>query len=243
MSSASREQLRSLFQKMVEGVEGYTLILLDVDGTILTWNKGVQRLKGYTSDEILGQHISMFYLPEDRQEHLPEKLLEEARANGRAINVGRRIRKNGTIFWGSIEITAIRNDSGEVIGFTNLARELRDEHELGHFWFDPDGVLNTRAGKTPPTPEKILEFRNLIGAGVNNPRLCCIADLRDAVVTDAVLSFAQADVARLYKAVAFISNEQLDPTTQRVLASMPAGLPVKVFTSRDAARAWIRQYL
>src|SRR5438067_2123859 len=103
MSLQSRQTLMDVFQKMTEGIEGYTLILLDFDGTILTWNKGVQKLKGYTSEEIIGQHVSMFYLPEDRGS-LPEKLLREAAEKGRVLNIGRRIRKNGTIFWGCIEI-------------------------------------------------------------------------------------------------------------------------------------------
>ena len=120
------ELLEHLYMKMVEEVQDYAIILLDVDGTILTWNKGVEQIKGYKSDEILGQNFNIFYLPRDRQEHLPEKLLELAAREGRAKHIGKRVRKDGTTFWGSILITALHSDTGEVVGYTKLTRELRD---------------------------------------------------------------------------------------------------------------------
>lgn len=120
------ELLEHLYMKMVEEVQDYAIILLDVDGTILTWNKGVEQIKGYKSDEILGQNFNIFYLPRDRQEHLPEKLLELAAREGRAKHIGKRVRKDGTTFWGSILITALHSDNGDVVGYTKLTRELRD---------------------------------------------------------------------------------------------------------------------
>src|ERR1700751_3148741 len=152
MSLRAKEELITTFQKMTEGIEGYTLILLDVDGTILTWNSGTEKLKGYKADEILGQNVSIFYLPEDRRT-LPHKLLADAILTGKAIHTGRRIRKNGSIFWGSIEITTIKDDNGAIIGFTNFARELKDELDIAHFWFDNDGVLHTRSNHVEQTPE------------------------------------------------------------------------------------------
>ncbi len=120
------ELLENLYMRMVEEVQDYAIILLDVDGTILTWNKGVEQIKGYKSEEIIGQNFNIFYMPRDRQEHLPEKLLELAAREGRAKHIGKRVRKDGTTFWGSILITALHNESGEVVGYTKLTRELRD---------------------------------------------------------------------------------------------------------------------
>ncbi len=100
------------------------LVLLDVDGTILTWNEGVQKLKGYRSEEIIGQHFRLFYLPGDRQQRLPEKLISVAMLQGRAEHVGRRLRKDGSVFLGSIVITAIHDETKQVVGFTKLTREL-----------------------------------------------------------------------------------------------------------------------
>jgi len=115
-----------LHQRMIEEIQDYAIVLLDVDGTILTWNKGVQQIKGYSESEIIGQNFSIFYLPQDRQAGLPEQLLALAREEGRARHIGRRVRKDGSTFFGSIVITAIHDDDGSVIGFTKLTRELRD---------------------------------------------------------------------------------------------------------------------
>lgn len=120
------EALTTLYRKMIEEIQDYAIILLDVDGTILTWNKGVEKIKGYKDHEIIGQNFRIFYLPKDRQFGLPEQLLGLAKKEGRAKHVGRRVRKDGSIFWGSIVITAIHDDDGEVIGFTKLTKELRD---------------------------------------------------------------------------------------------------------------------
>ena len=121
-----RQQLEELYARMVEEIQDYAIILLDLDGTILTWNKGVQQIKGYNSEEIIGKNFRIFYLPVDRQEGLPEKLLDLARKEGRAKHIGRRLRRDGSIFWGSIVITAIHDSNNEVVGFTKLTRELRD---------------------------------------------------------------------------------------------------------------------
>jgi len=119
-------KLEELHQRMISEIQDYAIILLDTDGTILTWNKGVEKIKGYKSEEIIGQNFRIFYMPLDRQERLPEKLLNLAREEGRAKHIGRRVRKDGTIFWGSIVITALHDDEGNVVGFTKLTRELRD---------------------------------------------------------------------------------------------------------------------
>ena len=123
------EKLQQLHEKMISEIQDYAIILLDIDGTILTWNKGAQSIKGYKENEILGQNFRIFYLPRDREEKLPEKLIELAIREGRARHIGRRVRKDGTIFWGSILITAIHDEEGEVIGFTKLTKEL-GENEI-----------------------------------------------------------------------------------------------------------------
>jgi PAS domain S-box-containing protein len=121
-----KEQLELLHRKMIEEIQDYAIILMDLDGTILSWNKGAEQIKGYKAEEIIGQNFRMFYLPKHRDEGLPEKLLEQAKKEGRAKHIGMRVRKNGSVFWGSILITALHNDNDEVVGFTKLTRELRD---------------------------------------------------------------------------------------------------------------------
>ena len=124
----SKEYLERLHQKMIEEVQDYAIILLDLDGTILSWNKGVEKIKGYKQNEIIGQNFRIFYMPRDRQELLPEKLLDLAKKEGRARHIGKRLRKDGSTFWGSILITALHDDEDNVVGFTKLTRELQD-HE------------------------------------------------------------------------------------------------------------------
>jgi PAS domain S-box-containing protein len=123
-----KTKLAELHKRMIEEIQDYAIILLDRDGTILTWNKGVESIKGYSSEEIIGQNFNIFYMPIDRQHKLPEMLIDLAVKEGRAKHIGRRVRKDGSIFWGSILITALHNENDEVIGFTKLTRELRD-HE------------------------------------------------------------------------------------------------------------------
>lgn len=124
-----REKLQQLHQQMIHEIQDYAIILMDIDGTILTWNKGAQAIKGYKEEEIVGQNFRIFYLPRDREEGLPEKLIELATREGRARHIGRRVRKDGTTFWGSILITALHDEEGEVIGFTKLTKEL-GENEI-----------------------------------------------------------------------------------------------------------------
>ncbi len=121
--------LEQLYTKMVSEIQDFAIILLDTDGTILSWNKGVEKIKGYSEAEIVGQNFRIFYMPQDRQAGLPEQLIDLAKREGRARHIGRRVRKDGTIFWGSILITALHDDVGNVIGFTKLTKELSD-HEL-----------------------------------------------------------------------------------------------------------------
>lgn len=118
--------LEILHKRMIAEIQDYAIILLDIDGTILTWNNGAEKIKGYKEEEILGQNFRIFYLPQDRQANLPEQLIAQAIKEGRARHIGRRVKKGGEIFWGSILITALHDDEGKVIGFTKLTSEVPD---------------------------------------------------------------------------------------------------------------------
>src|SRR5690349_19560050 len=100
-----------LYRKMIEEIQDYAIILLDTKGFILNWNKGAEKIKLYTADEIIGKHFSTFYLQEDLDSHLPDKLLERARVTGTASQEGWRKRKDGSRFWGSITITALHDEA------------------------------------------------------------------------------------------------------------------------------------
>jgi PAS domain S-box-containing protein len=114
------------YHKMVDEVQDYAIILLDLDGNILDWNKGAQKIKGYKPEEIIGQNFRIFYMPEDRNKMLPEKLIKEAVTNGRAEHEGWRVKKDGTKFWASIIITALHDENNKVFGFSKVTRDLTE---------------------------------------------------------------------------------------------------------------------
>jgi PAS domain S-box-containing protein len=116
------------FRKMVGAVKDYAIFMLDPTGRVATWNAGAQEIKGYTEDEIVGSHIRRFYRPEDAAAGIPEGLLETARRQGRGEHEGWRVRKDGTLFWADVVITAIR-EGDEVVGFTKVTRDLSGRRE------------------------------------------------------------------------------------------------------------------
>lgn len=114
------------FRQLVAGVKDYAIFLLDANGIVATWNEGAERLKGYTPDEIIGQHFSKFYPPEDIAAGKTEYELEEASLTGRFEDEGWRLRKDGTRFWANVIITAIRDSKGRVTGFSKVTRDLTE---------------------------------------------------------------------------------------------------------------------
>src|ERR1700752_2447777 len=107
METAKKDLLEQLHKKMITEIQDYAIILLDIDGTILSWNIGAEKIKGYKAEEIIGQNFRLFYMPQDRQAGLPEQLIAQAIKEGSARHIGRRVKKGGVVFWGSILITAL----------------------------------------------------------------------------------------------------------------------------------------
>lgn len=114
-------------KNMIDEIEDYAIILLDANGNIEKWNKGAQEIKGYPAETIIGQNFRVFYPEEDRQQNLPEQLLEKARIYGRARHEGWRLKMDGTRFWGSVVITAIHNSKKEIIGYVKVTKDLTAE--------------------------------------------------------------------------------------------------------------------
>src|SRR6202161_2203712 len=120
------------FRLLVESVRDYAIFMLDPDGVVLTWNAGAERFKGYRADEIIGQHFSRFYPPEALERGLPAYELEVAKDTGVFEDEGWRVRKDGSLFWANVVITAVRNPQGELLGFAKVTRDLtqRRAHEV-----------------------------------------------------------------------------------------------------------------
>jgi len=114
------------FKTLVDGVRDYAIFMLDGYGRVTTWNSGAERLKGYKADEIIGKDFSVFYTEEEVQAGHPKRLLETALRDGRCEEENWRVRKDGTRFWASVLITAIRNESGTPIGFAKVTRDLSE---------------------------------------------------------------------------------------------------------------------
>jgi PAS domain S-box-containing protein len=117
------------FRILVQGVTDYALFMLDPEGRVATWNVGAQRIKGYTPEEIVGEHFSRFYTPEESGEGVPKRALDTARETGRYEAEGWRVRKDGTRFWASVVIDAIRNEEGELVGFAKITRDMTEKRE------------------------------------------------------------------------------------------------------------------
>jgi PAS domain S-box-containing protein len=112
------------FRLLVEAVRDYAIFMLDPQGRILTWNAGAERFKGYRADEIIGDHFSRFYPQEALRQDLPARELEIAASTGVFEDEGWRIRKDGSRFWANVVITAMRDERGELIGFSQITRDL-----------------------------------------------------------------------------------------------------------------------
>ncbi|MEG3148584.1 PAS domain S-box protein [Sphingomonas sp. ZT3P38] len=129
---ASDEALRrseERFRLLVQSVTDYAIYMLDLAGTIVSWNAGAERFKGYREDEILGEHFSRFYTPEDRAAALPAAALRRAEHEGRFEAEGWRVRKDGTRFWASVVIDPVLDSEGKLIGFAKITRDLTERRQ------------------------------------------------------------------------------------------------------------------
>lgn len=123
------EQLRQSeerFRLLVEGVSEYAIFMLDVNGKVASWNVGAQRINGYTAEEIVGQHLSVFYPQEVRDSGWPEYELQQATEKGSFVDAGWRVRKDGSQLWANVTITALRDATGRLLGFAKLTRDLTE---------------------------------------------------------------------------------------------------------------------
>ncbi len=114
------------YHLMVEEVQEYSILYLNPDGIVENWNVGAEKIKGYKADEIIGKYFGVFYTDDDQKHKLPEELLELARKKGKVIHEGWRTRKDGSLFWASVVITAVHNKKGDVIGFSKVTHDLTE---------------------------------------------------------------------------------------------------------------------
>jgi PAS domain S-box-containing protein len=112
------------FRLLIDAVKDYAIISLDADGLVTTWNTGAERLKGYSSGEIIGQHMSRFYPQADIARRKPDQELQQAASTGHMEDQGWRVRKDGSHFWAEVAITAVHDSAGKLIGFLKIAKDI-----------------------------------------------------------------------------------------------------------------------
>ena len=122
-------QSEEIFRLLVEGVRDYAIFMLDPDGRIVSWNEGAERIQGYEASEVIGEHFSVFYADEDVERSLTEEELRVAATEGRFEEEGLRVRKDGTRFLAEVVITALRDETGELRGFSQVTRDITARKE------------------------------------------------------------------------------------------------------------------
>lgn len=136
LSDSRKQPPAEIFQLLVDAVSDYALYMLDPEGRIVTWNTGAERFKGYAAEEIIGEHFSRFFLPEDREAGIPALALETAARDGRFEAEGWRIRKDGSRFWAHAILDAIRGKDGSVLGFAKITRDTTEKRHLEQATYD-----------------------------------------------------------------------------------------------------------
>ncbi|CAN5188707.1 PAS domain-containing sensor histidine kinase [soil metagenome] len=117
------------FRMLVQSVTDYALYMIDTEGHVSSWNQGAERIKQYRADEIIGQHFSKFYTEGDRQKGEPQNALATARREGRFEKEGWRVRKDGTQFWANVIIDPIHDDTGTIVGFAKVTRDITERRD------------------------------------------------------------------------------------------------------------------
>jgi PAS domain S-box-containing protein len=175
-AQSNRRDLRQSeehFRLLVEGVMDYAIFMLDPKGRVVSWNAGAERIKGYRADEIVGEHFSRFYTEEDVERGHPEQELRVAAAEGRYEEEGLRVHQDGRRFWANVVITALRDDDGNLRGFSKVVRDVTErkqkEQELGaslkelaylKFAIDESAIVafTDQKGKITHVNDKFLEI-------------------------------------------------------------------------------------
>ena len=133
LESAVQESRRNaaLLHQIVDAVDDHAIIMLDAEGRIATWNRGAERINGYSADEIVGEHIRCFYPPDARAAGTPERLLKAAAESDHVADEGWRVRMDGSRFWAGLSLHAMRGAGGELLGYSKVTRDLtaRKAHE------------------------------------------------------------------------------------------------------------------
>ncbi|WP_274427187.1 hybrid sensor histidine kinase/response regulator [Chelativorans sp. YIM 93263] len=248
------------FRLLVQSVTDYAIYMLDPDGHIVSWNTGAQKIKGYLPREIIGEHFSRFYTEEERQRGEPQRGLRIAAEHGRFEKEGWRVRKDGTQFWASVVIDAIRDEQGEHVGFAKITRDITEKKEA------QDALEETREALFQSQKlESIGQLTGGVAHDFNNLLMVILSSLdlirkrlprddsrltslvenavqaaqRGASLTKRMLAFARrqemdrkaVDLPKLVQGISELLQRSLGPSIQ-IKTRFPAALP-KVYTDAN----------
>lgn len=149
-----------IFRVLVESVRDYAIFMLDPEGRVLTWNLGAQTLKGYSKEEIVGKHFSTFYPSEAVASGWPERELELAQKEGRFVDEGWRVKKDGSTFWASVTITALRSPDGVLIGFAKVTQDLTARRQMDERFQSLNKELRNKVSELDES-KRVVELRTL----------------------------------------------------------------------------------
>jgi PAS domain S-box-containing protein len=161
MALTALRESEQRFRLLVQGVRDYAIFMLEPDGVVATWNEGAHRIKGYTADEIIGRHMSVFYPPEDVASGKVARELEIATREGSFEEEGERVRKDGTRFWANVLITAIRDEHGKLIGFGKVTRDLTERRAAQLKELEDARRLASEEGARQAAEERAKEMHTL----------------------------------------------------------------------------------
>ena len=216
------------FRLLVNAVTDYAIYMLDSGGHVASWNAGAQRFKGYTASEIVGQHFSRFYLPEDRAAGIPRKALETAATTGKFEAEGWRLRKDGSRFWAHVVIDPIKTDSGEVIGYAKITRDL-SERRATQAQLDEARERLQQAQKMESlgqlTGGIAHDFNNILAAILGSLELArkrADGDARQLQMLDNATLAARRGATLTQRMLAFARRQDLSPEAVDVKTMMDA---------------------
>jgi PAS domain S-box-containing protein len=241
------QEKEELFRIQVEHVKDYAIFMLDPKGNVLTWNAGAECMKGYRSEEIIGKHFSSFYSEEDRSAGKPEEVLKIAAAEGQAEDEGWRVRKDGSSFWADVTITALRDESGNLRGFSKVTRDTtgrkKAEEELTKYREHLEELVHERTDQ--------LEQARLVAEAANRAKSEFLTNMSHEMrtpltgisgVIDLLLTNGLTDQQRHFLNMAKRSADSLTQLINNILdfSRIEAGkisLVMQPFDLRDCIRA------
>ena len=206
MFSKPSEQL----QLLIDGVTDYAIYMLDPTGVVVSWNHGAERIKGYSAEEILGQHFSHFFTEDDRKAGLPSRILNEAGASGRYEGEGVRVRKNGSRFHAHAVVNSLHNRQGELVGFAKITRDITERVEAQE---------NLRRTQEQLVQSQKMELLGQLTGGMAHDINNMLAIIMSAFqLCDRAIERGEIDKAREFIADGFDGAQRAGELVRRLLA-------------------------